>query len=684
MFSGYHDIGGLAPEFSLIDLKMSRYGVHRVPIHTEDGIPIRKIFVSNLPPKTTRQEILDVFAQYGFVKSCWVRKTNPPFSQSSPSYAFVTFENPENAHKALLAPPMERVVRGKILRTSPADSWHQPTIESDSQGQRQSRKAPDGAESGTGNEETHEANEKCEDTAVEEGEKQSEDLPYTIVDILNRDCMLHILSYLPLNQLVRSERVCKKWRNHVNDHLQSMRVLKTSHWPHSQLVLTTAILRNVLVRIGPTLRQLEIHHRLLALNDRTASTIGKFCPELTDLKIYDMNTKNWSQVVVGCKKLRSLGFYSCNKLNDLSLTPLVSTDSSVECLTVSNNSHVTGLFLSPATGNVSTRLTALTFYNCYNLQGIALLRGIQTLTKLTTLKLDLCPSSVWKTVPDILKILPLLEELSLCEYVYLSGNTITDASETLCEALSGLTKLKVLKLSRNINITDTVLRVVARTCSKLQTLDLSGCNSLFKQNSVGVTDEGITAVANSCQDVRDLELSYLSRFTAAGVRALRACHQLRRLVVRGSSVMTDTPLSEVVEECHELQELDVCGCECVSVELVNSTCKSLERRPRNMQQPIKLFMASTAIKADDELPRHPLLILDTTQDNSQYHLRPDFVDRTICSPDTDSDDLDSEDLDFNEFLDLDEDFFDGDLMDVYDEDLLEQLQWGIFPEFWIT
>lgn len=153
---------------------------------------------------------------------------------------------------------------------------------------------------------------------------------------------------------------------------------------------------------------------------------------------------------------------------------LVKIDSCIENLTVANNTHVTGLFL---TGSVPPKLNSLAFYNCYSLQGTVLSAAIDIIPTLTSLKLDVCPVSMWKIIPTILNKLPKLEELSLSEYTSVEMCLMPPNNEAFCSALSKLTELKSLNLSRNIYITNAVLKQVAQSCSKLHTLNVSGCNS---------------------------------------------------------------------------------------------------------------------------------------------------------------------------------------------------------------
>lgn len=64
-----------------------------------------------------------------------------------------------------------------------------------------------------------------------------------------------------------------------------IRLFKTSWWKQDPRMLTTAVLRHVLSRLGSSLTRLHIDHPWSALNDRTAHIVGKFCPNLEELKV---------------------------------------------------------------------------------------------------------------------------------------------------------------------------------------------------------------------------------------------------------------------------------------------------------------------------------------------------------------------------------------------------------------
>lgn len=51
-------------------------------------------------------------------------------------------------------------------------------------------------------------------------QSSEEEVGYSILDVLNADCLSHILSYIPIRDLIRSERVSKRWQSMIQEYLQ--------------------------------------------------------------------------------------------------------------------------------------------------------------------------------------------------------------------------------------------------------------------------------------------------------------------------------------------------------------------------------------------------------------------------------------------------------------------------------
>ncbi|XP_050667263.1 F-box/LRR-repeat protein 7-like [Leptidea sinapis] len=627
-----------------------------VPTHTEDGIPIRKIYVTSLPAKTTRLELFAVFAQYGFIKSCWLKMgERGPNKTPIPTYAFVTFGDPADARKALCAPPHEKKIRDRILKISPADSWHQPAEDINGRVQWKQPSATESSHS-WGVAENLDVQNNNGNPVTDEVLTTEES--YNILDVLNMDCWSLILSHVPLTDLIRSERVSKKWKDVVHLYLNSIRTFKTSSWQLDQVKLTTAVLRQVLQRFGASLIRLHIDHNWSDLNDRTAHTVGKYCPNLEEVKVAGMHTKNWNPLMYGCKQLKKIDFVSCYKLTDASLVHVVKSDASIEELSVSNNTHLTGLFLTNC--SKPSKLTSLSFYNCYSLQGTVVNAAMDTLPCLTCLKLDVCPPSMWKLIPNILRKVPQLEELSLSENISMDGPVPVLIHE-LCDSIGILTKLKRLNLSRNIFITNEVIKQVAQSCSKLEDLNISGCNSRKSFSHKGVSDESIVAICSQCTLLTNLNVSYLAGLSNTGLAAVVKLSRLVTLMSRGNISITAKPIVAILNKCHYLEELDLCGCESVTEEVISAGERALLQHPR----PLALLLGGTAAAGGEspsesrDTPTHQLLSVDLHHDKSNPHMRPDFIDRIFESSSDDSYDevFDHDDIDFfDQFLSDEEDF----------------------------
>lgn len=68
----------------------------------------------------------------------------------------------------------------------------------------------------------------CDESCAEMPDEPRIDSPtglppdVNILDILNRDCLSHILAYIPIRDLIRSERVSKTWQSMVREYLEGV------------------------------------------------------------------------------------------------------------------------------------------------------------------------------------------------------------------------------------------------------------------------------------------------------------------------------------------------------------------------------------------------------------------------------------------------------------------------------
>ena len=92
------------------------------------------------------------------------------------------------------------------------------------------------------------------------------------------------------------------------------------------------------------------------------------------------------------------------------------------------------------------------------------------------------------------------------------------------------------------NITDTGMRVLGESCSRLESLTMYRCDN--------VTDEGIKDVATGCSGLQSLSLDSCRQVTDTGVSRLAdGCSMLQSLNLSAYCPVTDTGLGRLAEGC---------------------------------------------------------------------------------------------------------------------------------------
>ena len=125
---------------------------------------------------------------------------------------------------------------------------------------------------------------------------------------------------------------------------------------------------------------------------------------------------------------------------------------------------------------------------------------------------------------------------------------------TLPGELSALTWLEELDLGYNPELTDAAVRVVAKHCPNLQSLNVRGCKQL--------TDAAVRAVAEHCPNLQSLNVGACEQLTDDAVQAVAEhCHNLQSLQVYGCKQLTGLAVRAVAKHCPKLQSMDVGECD---------------------------------------------------------------------------------------------------------------------------
>ncbi|XP_014230117.1 putative RNA-binding protein EEED8.10 isoform X1 [Trichogramma pretiosum] len=543
--------------------------------YTTDGTPIRKLFIGNISQRTSWKDLQKLFAEYGPVDGCYVKK-NPGKS----NYAFVTFCHKEDALKAAKAGHMKKIhLHNRDLRVVPADSWHQPdSIEN--------------------------LQKKQEKASMAEAEIKYDLNPDCLIHGLNDDCLVHIFSFLPIVDRVRSERVCRRWRvlTQYSWHSFKRIDLSNSTWGINSEIhpieVDTPILRKVLLRCGRYLTHIDFSSFGKKLSKSTLTVIGHCCSNLQSVDVtgLDVSPAGVKALASSCEQLTEFSLGHCSSSCDPDLSTLFSKNKKLKSVKLSQNGSTGKCFLS-LTGE---SLEELVVEKCPNISPCHFSKAIQSFTNLKTLIIDKCVSFNDQVVKAISTHGKNISTLNLCDYYPM-------ISKEVMPQLASLENLEVLDISQNYLVQNDFLIAISVHCKLLKNVDITACDK--------VDDTGLASIC-SLPLIEHLTVSYIGNITDA---VLVNMPRLKTLECRGCPLIGNKGLVTLLEESHNLWLIDLSGCNLISNELIDSAIESTKSRTNGVV--CKMYVGGTKVTETKKVSPF-LQVLNV--DLCEYYKRPDF------------------------------------------------------------
>ncbi|KYN03547.1 Putative RNA-binding protein EEED8.10 [Cyphomyrmex costatus] len=531
-----------------------------------DGVPIRKLFISNLAERTTFKDLRCYFSKYGNVESCYLRRNH-----GKSNYAFVTFTEVADAIKAMQDGSRKQIrLHNRDLRVMAADSWHQP----DSMDQRLYNIGK----------ELNKISERKEQYVHKYLQNDSENVS---IHMLNDDCLRHIFLFLPIVDRVRIEIVCKRWRDLSQDswHMVKTLNLSPSTWGFSHNhVIHTALLRKILLKCGRFLTRIDLDEPLHYLSQSTLTIIGKFCPNLTSINITALTVcaSGIRTLANNCRNLIKFclgpSTYSC----DNELKYLFKQNRNLECLVITRNNILGKSLLFLPEQTVHTIILDRLDY----LQDNHLSMALRKLENLTHLAINECLGIAKHTLEIIgqhCKNLKILE---------LNGNFPSVQTADMLY-LVHLINLHDLKITYNPKISDDFFTDLVQHCQQLINVDITGC--------CNVSDAGLAAIATLVK-LEKLIVSYIDQVTDEGLENICG---LKELECRRCS-FSDRGIIMLIRSSPQLKLLDLSGCNYIRDTTLKVAKDACSRRTNNVM--LKMIIGGTSIFDDDSLEKLPPLL----------------------------------------------------------------------------
>lgn len=369
---------------------------------------------------------------------------------------------------------------------------------------------------------------------------------WTILDYLDEDCWRAVLQFVPVQDIVKSERVSRRWQQVVLLYLKGTRFSFVSIE-----VFDYADPSNAFMFILPKSMYESFESWTTKLGKSVAGTycmnheslkkLTENCPNLEALTLIKLDEpkaskKRFQQNLIKHLQCVKQLCFSTSNISDRFVSQSIA-DKALEELEFHDCYEITGECLISA--NLSN-LKFLAFKMCLQLQARHIISFTNQLGELTKLELIDIPKNISKKIQLVLDKMPKLEWLEINTHRRRMNPCYLVKYEPLCR----LSHLKYL--NTNLKVTDESVEAITRCCKELQTLELGDCECL--------NSEGLEAICrNAGNRLTELGLQFFCYLEDDDVvNCVRSCPELTSLTIGGPCQITPAMPARVSAARHEV------------------------------------------------------------------------------------------------------------------------------------
>ncbi|VDD96652.1 unnamed protein product [Enterobius vermicularis] len=382
--------------------------------------------------------------------------------------------------------------------------------------------------------------------------------PPLINQILPKELLLRIFSYLDIVSLCRCAQTCRFW---------NLLALDGSNWQRVDLFnfqkdVKTPVVENLAKRCGKFLKTLSLRG-CENVQESALRLFTQKCPNIEHLSLYKckrVTDSTCEYLGRNCHKLVWLDLENCTAISDQALESISNGCKYLEALNISWCENIQDRGVQ----HILKACRCLSELNLRGCEGVCLafqitenvFAGVSDRCKeLHSLNLQGC-FIMDNTVADIAAGCPNLEYLCLS-----SCPQITDRS--LFALANSCLYLKDLELAGCALLTDSGFASLAKNCHELERMDLEDC--------LLITDLTLDSFSRGCPCLINLSLSHCELITDAGLRHLCSNQSLRErlqvLELDNCPLITEVCLG-YMKQLRSLQRVDLYDCQNVSKESI--------------------------------------------------------------------------------------------------------------------
>jgi F-box and leucine-rich repeat protein GRR1 len=302
-----------------------------------------------------------------------------------------------------------------------------------------------------------------------------------------------------------------------------------------------------------------------------------------------------------CKRVERLTLTGCQKLSDLSLVKMVTSNRSLLALDVTAIEGVTDATMNAVADNCF-RLQGLNITSCRKIGDDSLINIAQHCRHLKRLKFNECRQLTAKSIIEFARNCKQLLEIDLHGCSLIEDDAVT-------ALISEGPNLRELRLAHCPRITDHAFLNLPfeQTFDTLRILDLTDCSDLQDNGVVKIiaaaprlrnlvlakcrqiTDRAVLAITKLGKNLHYIHLGHCARITDAGVNQLvRICTRIRYIDLACCTNLTDTSVTQLAH-LPKLKRIGLVKCNNITDRSIHALAKpKLAETPRGPLQPSSL------------------------------------------------------------------------------------------------
>lgn len=495
-------------------------GTNLYRLRTEDGVEVKKLYIKLLDQSVGSDEIMFLLSVYGTIDEIQIFGKSSKSGWKMRNRGFVTFAKSSDASCALI----NRKKFSEVLALSAADTWNQPDYE-----------------------------EMKSESFYEQICDQSGS---QLFESLNDDCLLHVVSFLDVTDVLNLKKVCIKFHELSEIHFKTVKVLNFTN-VKGKKKMTLHEAKMVLETVGHNVNKASINSDKF-YNQRILNFVPKYLTNLKHLHLTGFKLESssfWDQMSKTLLNLETLDLSDNSEINENFLKSFRKALSKLKALNVSN-SNVNGSFLK-----LLPSIKVLNVSGCRHVNGKQLVEFVEMNQNLKSLNISKCPNIYGKDINELLKKIPNCRELWLNNY-YIDDVT----SRFVFPSINPLVTLKELticninfppcdQLLRTINLENSieVLNISYGNLSLTSVYAISTMKRLKKliMNFKNSVPEDLVDYLMELEDLEEFHMSCCSYLSPANILRLMLLPNLKFLDISRCYGFTNEFIVEAIERLKE-------------------------------------------------------------------------------------------------------------------------------------